>query len=125
MSKAYFEDKERGIAIGMATDEFWSDNMPIVVFFKREAKTFGINKENKAKKYSCIINRTDYTLKDFEDIFNPQNYVGNSMYDVSFYNVNKKSLLDLIVEFPVATPNNIAESSKHEKKVLDWWLTSG
>ena len=122
-NKAYFEDKERGIAIGMATDEFWSDNMPIVVLKRKEVEP--LNKKNDTKSFSCIVNRTDYTLKDFEDIFNPQNYVGNSMHCISFYNIEKKSLLDLILEFPVATPNNIAESSKHEKKVLDWWLTSG
>ena len=110
---AYFERKDNKVAIGVATDEFWSDSMPIVVYKRKEGRIHLGN--NKYTDFNWAINRKDYTLKDFYDIFNPDNFVGYSETDVSFVEDLDKNIIDLIWDFPVSTCNDITECSLIEK----------
>ena len=110
---AYFEQKDNKVAIGVATDEFWSDNMPIVVYKRKEGRIHLGN--DKYTPYNWTINRKGYTLKDFEDIFNPDNFVGYSEIDISFVEDISKTTADLIWDFPTSACSDIRECSYREK----------
>ena len=114
MSKiAYFERKDNKVAIGVATDEFWSDNMPVVVYKRKDGKIhLG---DNRYTDFNWTINHKGYTLKDFEEIFNPNNFVGYSETNISFVEDLNKNISDLIWNFPISTCNNITECSIRER----------
>ena len=110
---AYFEREDSRVAIGVATDEFWSNNMPIVVYKRKDGRIHLGN--NRYTDYNWTINRKGYVLKDFEDIFNPDNFIGFSETNISFVEDLNKTMADLIWDFPISTCKDISEHSLRER----------